>query len=146
MEPIQQLFPHGSWAMKRDRILWVGDHCTTHGPWVVQQYIYSMDHGLHNRIPTPWFMGCATGYQPHGSWVAQQGIHPMVHGLCDSISTPCIMGCATGYLPHASWVAQQGICPMHHALCNSISTPWSMGCTRVYLPTKPAYYWTVTCY
>jgi len=57
-----------------------------HVPWVAQQGICPMVHGLHaslGSIPTPCTMGCTTGYLP------------MAHGLCNSISTPWFMGCAT---------------------------------------------------
>jgi hypothetical protein len=144
-------------------------HCTTvqtvfisHGPWVVQQYIYPMGHALYNRylshgpwvvqqrihpmghalyngsdsIHIPWPMGCTTVHLPHGSCIVQQ------------IPTPCTMGCTTDtypmahglcskYLPHDPWVVQWYIYPMSHALYNgldSVGIPCTMGCTTVHPP------------
>ena len=63
--------PHGSWTVQQCIYLmghgpynnsvgmgtpWVMDRTTI---WIVQQYIYSITHGLYNGIPTPWVMGHA---------------------------------------------------------------------------------------
>ena len=61
---------HGSWAMQ---------HCTTHDPWVVEQYPVPMPHGLYNGIHSPWGMGCTMLSMSHGSWLVQHYPFPMGH-------------------------------------------------------------------
>ena len=103
-EPLQLLFPHGS--------------------WVVQQYAYPMTHGLCNSMLTPWVMDCTVvelGWAPHGSWVVQQYIYPMAHGSCNGTYTPWVMDCTMVQLvwvPHRPWTVHQCIYPTAYGLSN----------------------------
>jgi hypothetical protein len=109
-----------------------------HEPWVVQQYVCPMVHGLYNGPDSI----------PHGPWVVQWYTHSMVYGLCNSsypmchglyngpdrIGVPCIMGCTTVHPPMGHGLYNglyNSSYLMCHGLYNSMFAPWFMDCTTV---------------
>ena len=98
-EPLQLLFPHGTWGMQCNKSSWdmgcamlhntlynpiIDGKLIVHGSWVVQQYACSITHGLCNGLSTPWPMDYITAWVtfiPHGPWVVQWYVYPMGYGL-----------------------------------------------------------------